>query len=234
MSKYEDINIAAEDHPYMDRLLINYEFYKFRKIECNLCENTESGNFFITKKMLLSKLQEFPNCEVFNFSLYDKNGQILYDKNKFLLQEKDINKKEVNMKINNTYTFGDIVNVKISGNNCSKENSKDIITTGRIFGINVRHNGISYDVLIEGYFCSSYEILSLNKKVEPSKILKEEIAAIGYYGFSNVQNINTKEIFRIVGFGVNDDVHISNINGLKQEVTSEKYFLENFEYSIDI
>ncbi len=93
MSKYEDINIAAEDHPYMDRLLINYEFYKFRKIECDLCENSESGNFFITKKMLLSKLQEFPNCEVFNFSLYDKNGQILYDKNKFLLQEKDINNK---------------------------------------------------------------------------------------------------------------------------------------------
>ncbi len=138
------------------------------------------------------------------------------------------------MKINNTYTFGDIVNVKISDNNCSKENAKEIITTGRIFGINVRHNGIFYDVLIEGYFCSSYEILSLNKKVEPSKILKEEIAAIGYYGFSNVQNINTKEIFRIVGFGVNDDVHISNVNGLKQEVTSETYFLENFEYFIDI
>ena len=75
----------------MDRLLINYEFYKFRKIECNLFENSETGISFITKKMLLLKLQKFSNIEVFNFSLHDKNGKILYDKNKFLSQEKNIN-----------------------------------------------------------------------------------------------------------------------------------------------
>ena len=84
------------------------------------------------------------------------------------------------------------------------------------------------------YFYSSHEILSLNEKIGSSKILKEEIAAIAYYGFSNVQNINTKEIFSIVGVGINDNVHISDIKKLKNEVVSEAYLLENFEYFINI
>lgn len=138
------------------------------------------------------------------------------------------------MDINNTYELGDMVSVKVDLKDgySLKDNKNVSIAKGRIFGIHIGYQGLSYDVLIGNNFYKHFEIIELIEKPTPNKIFKNEIHPLSYYGLARIRDINSKQIFDINGLG-EKSLDIINIHTKELKQVTMQNILKNYEYVFD-